>query len=81
LLVINPDLFVGRAAFDAHVKGWLQTYLQASGTLARYPGQRQAWCEQQRLADGIPIAAGLLAELNSAADAAGVPFPQPTASL
>jgi LDH2 family malate/lactate/ureidoglycolate dehydrogenase len=81
LLVINPELFVGRAAFDAHVKGWLQTYLQASGTLARYPGQRQARCEQQRLTAGIPIAAGLLAELSAAADAAGVPFPRPTASL
>lgn len=77
LLVINPDLFVGRAAFDAHVKGWLQTYLQASGALARYPGQHQARCEQQRLADGIPIAAGLLAELSAAAEAADVPFPRP----
>lgn len=77
MLVINPALFVGQAAFDAHVKGWLHTYLQASGPSARYPGQRQAQCEQQRLAAGIPIPAGLLAELCAAADAFGVLFPYP----
>ncbi|MDM0108527.1 Ldh family oxidoreductase [Variovorax sp. J22R24] len=74
LLVINPALAVGQGAFDASVSAWMQTYLEASGLGARYPGQRQAECEQQRLRQGIPVPAGLLAELRALGRSVGRPF-------
>ncbi|WP_184857231.1 Ldh family oxidoreductase [Acidovorax soli] len=74
-LVINPALATGREAFDASVAAWLQTYLQAGGPGARYPGQRQAVCEQQRSLDGIPLPPGLRAALHALGDRAGLPLP------
>lgn len=66
LMVLNPDLFIGRSAFDASVRSWLAVYLQAGGEEARYPGMRQAECEQERRRTGVPIAPGLLNELKRA---------------
>lgn len=77
LLVINPALAIGQEAFDASVAAWMQTYLEASGPGARYPGQRQAQCAQQRLREGIPIPAGLLAELHALGSRVGCPFDLP----
>lgn len=74
-LVINPALTTGRAAFDASVAAWLQTYLQAGGPGARYPGQRQAACEERRSRDGIPLPPGLLAELRALSERTGCPLP------
>jgi len=74
LLVLNPDLIVGRQAFDAHVAMWLDTYLAASGDQGRYPGQRAAECEEQRSAAGIPISPGIVAELRQAGEKVGYPF-------
>ncbi len=76
-LVINPALTTGREAFDASVAAWMQTYRQASGPGARYPGQRQAECEQQRSRDGVPLPAGLLAELRALGERTGCPLPTP----
>jgi len=75
LLVVNPDLFVGRAGFDAAMGRWLQHYLRAAGPDARYPGQRQAACEAERSRAGIPLATGLLAELQRTGERVAVPFP------
>lgn len=75
LMLFNPDLFVGRAAFDDHVAGWLDTYLGATGPGARYPGERAADCEQQRLREGIPLPASVVTELVKAGALVGRPFP------
>ncbi len=74
-LVINPALTTGREAFDASVSAWMQTCLQAGGPGARYPGQRQAECEQQRRRHGVPLPAGLLAELRALGERTGCAFP------
>jgi LDH2 family malate/lactate/ureidoglycolate dehydrogenase len=63
LLVLNPDLICGRNAFDNNVTQWANHYITASGSQARYPGERQAQCETQRLQRGLPIDAELLKEL------------------
>jgi hypothetical protein len=47
----NPELLVGRAAFEADVADW-------SAPIAarrRYPGQRQAESETQRLREAMPV--------------------------
>lgn len=74
LLVLNPERFVGREAFDAHVADWLGTYKEASGPESRYPGERAAACEAERRKAGIPIAASTRAELAAIGETAGVPF-------
>lgn len=74
LLVLNPALWVGRAAFDASMDSWLDHYLQASGPQGRYPGQRQAECEAQRLREGVPVPEGLARELRACGEKVGVPF-------
>ncbi|MDM0049696.1 Ldh family oxidoreductase [Variovorax sp. J22R115] len=73
-LVINPALAVGQDAFDGSVSAWMQTYLEASGPGARSPGQRQAECEHRRRQEGIPLPAGLLAELRALGTRLGLPF-------
>lgn len=75
LLVINPALAAGQDAFDASVSAWLRTYLQAAGPEARYPAQRQAACEAQRLAQGIPVPPGLQVELRLPGERVGRPLP------
>ena len=74
LLVVNPDRFVGRQAFDAAMNGWLEHYLRATGAGARYPGERQAACEAERQRNGIPIPPSLVAELAQTGERVGVPF-------
>lgn len=74
LLVFNPALAVGRQVFETNVQAWLANYLEASGPEARYPGQRQAACESQHLRAGIPLPAGLLAELRALGEQCGLPF-------
>ncbi len=74
MLVMNPALFLGQSAFDASVRAWLDHYLHTAGPDARYPGQRQARCEQDRRVSGIPVPAGLLAELCRAGARVGVPL-------
>ena len=78
LVVANPGLLTGREAFDASVRQWLGHYLKAAGERGRYPGQRQARTEKQRLQGGIPVAPALLAELQAAGDKAGLAFPAGT---
>ncbi len=73
-LVINPDLLVGPDAFATHANQWLDRYLQASGTQARYPGQRQAQMERHRAKNGIPLPPAVLAALREAGREGGVAF-------
>jgi LDH2 family malate/lactate/ureidoglycolate dehydrogenase len=74
LLVIHPDLFIGRQAFDASMNDWLQHCLRSGGSEARYPGQRQAQCERERRAFGIPVPDSVVAELQATGDATGRRF-------
>jgi LDH2 family malate/lactate/ureidoglycolate dehydrogenase len=74
LLVLNPDLIIGRQAFDDHVATWLRTYLNAAGDQGRYPGQRAAECEEQRSVRGIPLSPSILAELRLVGEKVGLPF-------
>ena len=75
LMVANPDLLTGRAAFDESVKRWLGAYMQSGGARARYPGQRQAQVERLRLREGIPLARAATAQLRETGTKHGVPFP------
>ena len=74
LLVINPELFAGKAAFEASMAQWLANYLGAAGPKARYPGQRQAQAEAERLALGIPLPESVLRELRATGESVGRPF-------
>ena len=73
LIVVNPDIVIGRAAFDAHFSGWLDTWLQ-SGDGVRYPGERTAAIRKERLENGIPLTDEVVAALSKAGTSAGVPF-------
>jgi LDH2 family malate/lactate/ureidoglycolate dehydrogenase len=73
VLVINPDRMLGRAAFDSHVTEWIDGYERASSDF-RYPGERAARSEQDRLATGIPLVASVVAQLVALGDSVGVPF-------
>jgi LDH2 family malate/lactate/ureidoglycolate dehydrogenase len=74
LMVINPSLVVGKAAFDTHVEKWVSTYLSAGGKEARYPGQRAGEMEAQRTISGIPIPSSTLNDLRKAGASVGVQF-------
>lgn len=76
LLVVNPALFAGREAFDRSVSQWLSLYLRNGGVGTRYPGQRQAACEAERLTDGIPVSPSVAIDLSRAGVELGVPFPR-----
>jgi LDH2 family malate/lactate/ureidoglycolate dehydrogenase len=66
LMLIDPDRIIGRATFDAHMAGWIETYRAASGATGRYPGERAAEEETRRLKDGIPLPPSVVAELTKA---------------
>ncbi|HQY45557.1 MAG TPA: Ldh family oxidoreductase [Usitatibacteraceae bacterium] len=76
LFVANPDLVAGRAAYDAHMAGWLEAYRQASGPDGRYPGERAARLEAERATTGIPLPEGVVNELRTVGETTGVPFTQ-----
>jgi len=74
LLVANPELVAGRAAYEAHLAGWIEAYRQASGPEGRYPGERAARLEAERNRDGIPLPEAVVAELHTVGEKTGVPF-------
>jgi LDH2 family malate/lactate/ureidoglycolate dehydrogenase len=74
LCVINPALFCGQEVFEDGMNLWLQRFLGASGVDARYPGQRQAACEIERRATGVPLPASVVRELCEAGQRVGCPF-------
>jgi LDH2 family malate/lactate/ureidoglycolate dehydrogenase len=74
VLVINPALICGQEAFEDGMHRWLRQFLNASGSGARFPGQRQAATEKERRAMGIPIPVSVVRELREAGQAAGRPF-------
>lgn len=74
LLLLNPDILVGRDVFDAHVAAWLADYMDASGPKARYPGERAAAVERERSVAGIPLPGSVVRELHELGDLVNVPF-------
>jgi LDH2 family malate/lactate/ureidoglycolate dehydrogenase len=62
LLTINPDLVVGRALFDGHVRAWLSRY-KASNPAARYPGERAQQMQEDSSKSGVLLPLHLTAAL------------------
>ncbi len=74
LFVADPDLIVGRDAYDTHMAVWLRNYSEASGPGGRYPGEGASAVEAERLVQGIPLSAGVIAELREVGVLTGTPF-------
>lgn len=74
LMVANPELVAGRAAYESHMADWIGHYRKAAGAEGRYPGERAAAVEAERTAKGIPLSPALVAELSNMGTACGVPF-------
>lgn len=73
LMVARPGAATEPAAFASDIETWLAHYA-GSGPDARYPGERAAAMHAERLAGGIPLAAGVAEKLAEAGGRAGVPF-------
>ncbi len=71
LLVVNPDLIIGRAAFDAHMADWIRVYRDA-GTGFRYPGERLSTVRKNRRLNGIPLSLPLYDALRALGKRVGV---------
>jgi LDH2 family malate/lactate/ureidoglycolate dehydrogenase len=74
LFVANPGLVADRAAFDAHMRGWIAAYKKASGAEGRYPGERAGELERKRQSEGIPLEASVMAELKQVGELSGARF-------
>lgn len=74
LLVVNPALVAGSAAYADHLHEWMGTYKSVSGEAGRYPGERAHLLEQARRKGGIPLPPEVVADLQRAGELAGVPF-------
>ena len=73
MLVINPDRFAERSAFDTHMRAWVSYYRKVSPG-ARIPGHRAAATERERMQKGIPVAQAILEEVRKVGNDAGQPF-------
>lgn len=78
LLLVNPDIVVGREIFDTHLGEWLAHYKGSSGE-ARYPGEKTAQLEGERAAAGIPLPDAVVTDLRRTGSEVGVPMPGPLA--
>ena len=74
ILAINPGLLCGQQVFEDGMHKWLRQFLKSSGTGARFPGQRQAAMEKERLAMGIPLPKFVVRDLREAAQTVGRDF-------
>jgi LDH2 family malate/lactate/ureidoglycolate dehydrogenase len=74
VLAINPGLLCGQEVFEEGMHKWLRQFLNSSGSDARFPGQRQAALEKERLAMGIPIPKFVVRDLREAARTVGRDF-------
>lgn len=73
-LVFNPDLMIGRAAYDAHVTAWTSHY-KTSGGNARIPGERAHIAETAAAAEGIPLPPDITNDLRQLGEEHDMPFP------
>lgn len=74
-LVFNPDLMIGRAAYDAHVTAWTTHYKSAGGD-ARIPGERAHSAETTAAAVGIPLPPDITDDLRRLGGEQSLPFPE-----
>lgn len=75
ILVINPDLVLGRDAFFEHAESWMNQFKAASGLEARYPGERAAESENRRRLEGISLPAAVVDQLVKVGGSVGVAWP------
>jgi LDH2 family malate/lactate/ureidoglycolate dehydrogenase len=72
--LVNPDRIVGRRAFDMHVAGWVDRYLEASAEGAPIPGERAAARERDAASNGITLPLAIVEELYAVGWDWDVPF-------
>jgi len=77
LLVLNPDLTTGRAAYEGHVAAWVQHFKNNGGPSARLPGERAALAEREARRLGVPLAGDVTAPLVRLGRERSLPFPDP----
>lgn len=70
-MLLNPQRFLPRRSFDAHVADWISTYLAADPE-ARIPGAQAAKSEADCAAAGIAMPASLMSRLDRLAGELGI---------
>ncbi len=75
-LVFNPDLMIGRDAYNAHVEAWTSHYKSAGGN-ARIPGERAHFAEVQAAKEGLSLAKDVCSDLEQIGAEYSLPLPQP----
>ena len=73
-IVFNPDLMIGRAAYDAHVSAWT-THFKAAGEGARVPGERAHAAEVAANSDGVIFQSDIANDLRRLGEEYALPFP------
>jgi LDH2 family malate/lactate/ureidoglycolate dehydrogenase len=74
-IVINPEAFVSREAYDHGMAAYLADIRQsaaAAGRSVMAPGDREWHCAEQRANYGIPMSPALVAEYQKIADELGI---------
>lgn len=74
-LVFNPDLMIGRAAYDAHVSAWT-SHFKSTGKGARVPGERAHMAELSAVSEGIAFQPDIADDLKLLGMEYELPFPQ-----
>lgn len=74
LLVFNPDLMIGRAAYDAHVTAWT-SHFKSAGNGSRIPGERAHRAEVSAATKGIPLPPDITDDLRRLGLEYQLPFP------
>lgn len=77
VIVINPDLMVGREGYERHVASWTGHIRAQGGANTRIPGERAFASEQEAELHGVPLMGSVVAELRHLGDSADQPFPRP----
>jgi len=76
-LVINPDFYMAREALDTHIAQYVADFKQvkkkADVANLLLPGELEFNTRQTRLAQGIPVSAAIVRELNAYAQTMGLP--------
>jgi len=73
-LVFNPDMMIGRAAYDAHVEAWTAHY-KSAGRNARIPGERAHFAESAATSGGLPLPNDITEDLKRLGSERDLPFP------
>ncbi len=73
-LVFNPDMMIGRAAYDAHVEAWTSHY-KSAGRNARIPGERAHLAEAAASAEGLSLSSNITKDLKRLGAERDLPFP------